>query len=101
MVAVIKFLAVRGLPFRGDNETIGSKHNRNFLGCIELIAQFDPVMEQHLKAYGNAGRGNPSYLSSTIVKEFIEKMASEVRTVIVGKSSKANTTQCQLIRLPM
>ena len=30
VVAVIKFLAVRGLPFRGDSETIGSKHNETF-----------------------------------------------------------------------
>ena len=77
------------MPFRGDSETIGSKHNGNFLGCIELIAQFDPVMEQHLKAYENDGRGNPSNLSYTIVEEFIEIMASEVRTVIVAEIVKS------------
>lgn len=83
VVAVVKFLATRGLPFRGDDEILGSKHNGNFLGCIELIAQFDPILQQHLHQYGNPGRGNISYLSSTIVEEFIAIMAAEVRKVIV------------------
>ena len=33
VVAVIKFVALRGLPFFGDNESIGSIRNGNFLGC--------------------------------------------------------------------
>jgi len=42
VVAVIKSLSSRGLPFRGQNEVIGSVHNGNFLMAIELVAQFDP-----------------------------------------------------------
>ena len=38
VVAVVTFLAERGLSFRGDDELIGSRHNGNFLGAIELIA---------------------------------------------------------------
>lgn len=48
VVAVIKFLATRGMPFRGDNELLGSPHYDIFLGLIELLAQFDPFLENHL-----------------------------------------------------
>jgi len=89
VVAVIRFLAQRGMPFRGDDEIIGSKHNGNFLGLIELIAQFDPFLQNHLIKYGNAGRGIPSYLSSTIVEEFIQLMADTVRDTIVSEIAQA------------
>ena len=59
VVTVIKFLATRGMAFRGDNEVLGSPHNGIFLCLIELLAQFDPFLESHLKNYGNAGRGMP------------------------------------------
>lgn len=82
IVAVIRFLASRGLAFRGDDEKIGSKKNGNYLGCLELIAEFDPFLKQHLDKYGNAGSGTTSYLSSTICDEFIELIAARVLSVI-------------------
>jgi len=39
VVEVIKFLAERGLAFRGDDEVIGSPNNGNFLGILELISK--------------------------------------------------------------
>ena len=91
VVAVIKFLAQWGMSFRGDDEIIGSKHNCNFLGLIELIAQFDPFLQNHVIVlqYGNAGRGNPSYLSSTIFEECIQLMADKVRSTIVSGIGQA------------
>ena len=74
VVSVVTMLAERGLGLRGENEILGSKNNGNFLGCMELIAQFDPFLAGHLKEFGNAGRGTPSYLSSTIYEEIIEIM---------------------------
>ncbi|CAH2094492.1 unnamed protein product [Euphydryas editha] len=32
-------LASRGLAFRGDNETLGSQNNGDYLGCLELLCQ--------------------------------------------------------------
>ena len=85
VIAVVKFLAQRGIAFRGDDEIIGSKHNGNFLGIIELIAQFDPFLDNHLKEYGNAGQGVSSYLFSTIVEELIQLMAKKVRSTIISE----------------
>ena len=75
MVAVVRFFAERGLSFRGGDSTFRSPHNGNFLGSIELLSQFDPFMAEHVAKFGNKGRENPSYLSSTICDEFIELMA--------------------------
>ena len=72
VVSVVKFLSSRGLAFRGENEIPGSQHNGNYLGVLELIAQYDPFPSSHLAKYGNQGRGKPSYLSSTICEEIIE-----------------------------
>ncbi|XP_025195459.1 uncharacterized protein LOC112594721 [Melanaphis sacchari] len=48
LIETIIFLSGRGLAFRGDNETLGSKNNGNYLSCLELIAKFDPLMFKHL-----------------------------------------------------
>jgi len=89
VVAVIKFLAQRAMPFRGDDEVLGSVHNGNFLGILELIAQFDPFLLNHLQQYGNAGRGVPSYISSTIVEGLIQLMADKVHATIVAELKRA------------
>ena len=48
LVAILQFLAERNLAFRGSIETIGEQSNGNFLGLVELLAKFDPVMDNHL-----------------------------------------------------
>lgn len=47
IVAVIKFLSEKGLPFRGNDEHLCSSSNGNYLGLLELIAQFDPFLREH------------------------------------------------------
>ena len=71
ITAVICTLAERGLPFRGDNEQFGSHNNGNYLGLLELVANFDPFLRAHNNRYGNSGSGIPSYLSKTICEEII------------------------------
>lgn len=57
VVEAVKFLASRALAFRGHDEILGSKHNGNFLGCLELLAKFDPFLEEHISRFGNKGKG--------------------------------------------
>lgn len=83
VVAVILFLGKNGLAFRGDNEIIGEKNNGNYLGSLELIAQFDPFLQEHLRRYGNKGKGSVSYLSATICDQFIQLLGEKVRLAIV------------------
>ncbi|XP_015377175.1 PREDICTED: zinc finger MYM-type protein 1-like [Diuraphis noxia] len=71
VVEAIRFLSTRGLTFRGSHEVIGVTDNGNYLGILELIAKFDPVLKAHIKNYGNKGRGSVSYISKTICEELI------------------------------
>ncbi|KAE9542493.1 hypothetical protein AGLY_003354 [Aphis glycines] len=83
VVETLKFITSRGLALRGTNEHFGSEKNGNYLGCLELIAKFDPFTSEHIKKYGNKGHGNVSYLSSVICDEFIILMCETVVDKII------------------
>lgn len=94
IVEVIKYLSERGLPFRGHDEIIGSKHKGNYLGALELIAKFDPFLSAHMEKQRilqeeKSGRRTVSYLSSTICNEFINLMGEMVLDVIVAEVKAA------------
>jgi hypothetical protein len=85
IVSVITFIAERGLAFRGDNEMVGSPRNGNFLGIVELLAQYDTFLAEHIQTHANKGSGHTNYLSSTICDEIIEIMGKTVRKTIVDR----------------
>lgn len=41
VVSMVHFLASRGLPFHGENKTVGPLKNGNYLGIPELLRKFD------------------------------------------------------------
>ncbi|KAK0132610.1 Zinc finger MYM-type protein 1 [Merluccius polli] len=85
VVAVIKHLTERGLPLRGHTHVFGDVRNGNYLGSMELVSQFDPFLKAHIERFGNAGRGNPSYLSLGVCEEFIELMGEKVLAEVVSR----------------
>ena len=71
------FLVERGLAFRGDEEVLGSQHNGIFLGFIEVLAKYDPVLEEHLERMRNSQGANQKrmqahYLSNRSQNNFIK-----------------------------
>lgn len=64
VVSVITFLGERGLAVRGNGELLGSAHNGNYLGILELLADY-PFLAEHIRKFGWKGKGTVSYLSST------------------------------------
>ncbi|XP_050059838.1 uncharacterized protein LOC114132255 [Aphis gossypii] len=55
--SVVKSLASHGLPFRGTEEKYGSSvaNSGNFIMAMELVAEYDPFLSQHISKYGNPG----------------------------------------------
>ena len=45
----MKCLAHYNLAFRGTNEKLYEESNGNFLGVLQMIAEFDPVMQHHFR----------------------------------------------------
>ena len=89
VIAVICTLAERGLAFRGSSESFGSQQNGNYLGLLELVAEFDPFLATHIEKFGNSGSGYTSYLSKTTCDELIHMMANKVRKSIIEELTEA------------
>ena len=49
LLAIIQYLAEKNLAFRGSVDRLYEPNNGNFLGLIELIAKFDPIIKEHLR----------------------------------------------------
>lgn len=45
----ILFLGERGLALRGESHIVGEPNNGNFLGILELISHYDPILQQHIE----------------------------------------------------
>lgn len=93
LIKMTLFLAGRGLAFRGDTEKIGESSNGNFLRILELLANYDPVLNEHLnkvRHFQDKGeRMQVHYLSHDIQNEFISLCAAEVIKKILEEREKA------------
>lgn len=72
-------LAERGLDFRGTAKKIESPNNRNLLGILELLANYNPILNEHLNKVcsfqDKAEKIQMKYLSHVIQDELISLCA--------------------------
>ena len=76
------------MAFRGKNEKIYEENYRKFLNLIEMVAEFDLVMQEHIRCIQNGGIHN-HYLGHKIQNELIQLLANEIKCKIIKKIKEA------------
>ncbi|KAL3009321.1 hypothetical protein AAZX31_07G077100 [Glycine max] len=69
-------------------ENIYEKGNDNFLNLIEMLVEFDPIMQEHVRRIKSNETHN-HFLSNTIQNEFIEMTVFQVKKSIIKKVKDA------------
>ncbi|XP_037801961.1 zinc finger MYM-type protein 1-like [Penaeus monodon] len=88
LFAITHYLASRNLSFRGTREKLFQPNNGNFLGLVELLAQFDVVMAEHVRRT-TEGNQTDHYLGKNMQNEFIQMLADHVKKEIIQQVKDA------------
>jgi len=84
IISLIKALAAQCLAFWGTNEHLYQENNGNFLKFIEFLAEFDPIMQEHIRRVQRASdKLVVTYLSNRIQDELIDLLGKAVLTKIL------------------
>lgn len=82
---IVKFLAKYNLAFCGINCKLYQDSNGNFLDLVEMVAEFDSVIQEHVEHITNDDI-HIHYLGPNIQNELINLLAIAIRSEIIKKN---------------
>ncbi|GJQ69460.1 hypothetical protein Trydic_g6568 [Trypoxylus dichotomus] len=91
--------AQHNIAFRGSNSKLYEPNNGNFLGLIEMISTFDPVMQEHLRRI-RSSEIYDHYLEANIQNELIKLLSEKLKEEIVSDIKPAKYFSALLDRTP-
>jgi len=89
LMNIVLYLVENNMAFRGTSDKLYTPNNGKFLGLVQLIGKFDPIMQEHLKL-AMAGDISDYYCGKDIQNELIDLMGEKVKSEILSaaKNSK-------------
>ncbi|XP_050915116.1 uncharacterized protein LOC127130086 [Lathyrus oleraceus] len=88
VISIVKFLAKHNLAFRGSKEKLYEDSNGNFLGLIEMLAEFDSIIQEHVRRV-TTQKFHIHYLGYNIQNELISLLGSAIKIEIIRKIKQA------------
>ncbi|XP_047140388.1 zinc finger MYM-type protein 1-like [Hydra vulgaris] len=88
LMNITLYLATNNMAFRGSSDKLYAVNNGKFLGLVQLLAKFDPIMLNHV-TLALKGDISDHYCGKTIQNEMIDIMASKVTNIIISKALKS------------
>ncbi|KAI5401942.1 hypothetical protein KIW84_066416 [Lathyrus oleraceus] len=74
--------------FRGSKEKLYEDSNGNFLGLIEMLVEFDPIIQEHVSRV-TTQKVHIHYLGRNIQNELISLLGSAIKIEIIRKIKQA------------
>ncbi|XP_074974011.1 zinc finger MYM-type protein 1-like [Caretta caretta] len=89
LIAIVRMLATQNLALCGISDQLYVPNNGNFLKIVELMAEFDAVLQEHLRRVTTQEMCKHHYLGKTIQNEIIQLLATKVKQKIVADLKSA------------
>ncbi|XP_065652830.1 uncharacterized protein LOC136080145 [Hydra vulgaris] len=99
IVSVVKFLAKKNLAFRGSKENLYNSSNGNFSDLIEMLAEFDHVVQEDVRRIRN-DELHSHYHGHNIQNGLILELASKIKCEITEEKKEAKYFSVILDRTP-
>ncbi|XP_030750165.1 zinc finger MYM-type protein 1-like [Sitophilus oryzae] len=77
------------LAFRGSSDKLYKHNNGNFLKLVQLLAKFDPIMEEHVNRVMRDDTRKVHYLGKNIQNEIITLLSEEIKKHIITQVNEA------------